>query len=343
MISHGQHHHHQQLQQPQQQHKTDLPLHHGHDRQHGNTSLCVQRRSTSRRRRLLHWNILDGGADRLPGIKRFLRSGEYDVVTFNELNGFDATSLAALGQAVGLVHTHLLSKSRYHMGILSRHPLTGLAHERGHEFAHGVLCAHVLNVALCVTHLNPHDVHRRAIEARLIVRHHAMPAIRAGTPFVLVGDLNTLSSLDRPDHDAAALPSTIRKGPFRKALGKKFLSHSGATVDYTPMQVLLDAPLTDLGAGSGYTVPTSINADRMHFAKLRLDYCLASHALLAAKADTATPAGCEDGIATSHPLPLEDVRRKQRTSASAHVVRSAATNTLSDHFPLVCEWDDEDP
>jgi hypothetical protein len=40
-------------------------------------------------RRLLHWNILDGGGSRLTGICNFVRDGQYDVLTLNELNGFD--------------------------------------------------------------------------------------------------------------------------------------------------------------------------------------------------------------------------------------------------------------
>ena len=360
---------------------------------HGLSSRCTRQHKPFRRRRLLHWNILDGGAERLHGIARFVRDGGFDVVTMNELNGFTEASLARLGVQTGLVHTQLLSKSRYQLGVLSRSPLTPLAVERGHEFAHGVLCVRVLGLSLCVTHLNPHDVHRRALEARLIVKRHARPAIERGRPFMLVGDMNTLSSLDQPEHQAAALPSKIRKGPYHKQLGKKFLSRGSLSVDYTPMQVLLDAPLTDVGAKSGHSVPTSINADKMHFATLRLDYCLVSSDLLAIsdgsaeggavgrRADKgrakgqrrrgrkqqpadAVGAGLEEdcdghagvsavgaiGGETIHsPDPLGQQRQHQqrdgthraRVSASAHLVRDATTNALSDHFPLVCEWDSD--
>jgi exodeoxyribonuclease III len=257
-------------------------------------------------RRLLHWNILDGGGSRLTGICNFVRGGQYDVLTLNELNGFDEASLERLGKRCGFTHSLLLAKSPYRLGILSRHPLSLLAADTGHTFAHGLLCARVLGLTLCVTHLNPHDVRRRADEAREIVR-------RVGTddqqPFMLVGDLNTLSFLDRAEHAKADLASLIRKGPYAPQLSRKFLDSSQAAVDYTPMQVLLDAPLRDVGVGSGHSVPTSINADHMHFATLRLDYCLVNDQLLRS---------CGG----------------QRDELRASLLHDERTDSLSDHYPL---------
>jgi len=263
-------------------------------------------KSHCKKRRLLHWNILDGGGSRLDGICQFVRDGKYDVLTMNELNGFDEASLAQLGKRCGVPHSLLLSKSAYRLGILSRHPLELLVAEKAKPFAHGMLCARVLGVALCVTHLNPHDVRRRADEARAIVKRMVTDAT---APVMLLGDLNTLSSLDREAHVAADLPARIRGGPYAKQLGKKFLDHARKRVDYTPMQVLLDAPLRDVGSGGGHSVPTSINADHMHFATLRLDYCLVNEPMLQS---------CGG----------------QRDDLRATLVRDQRTEKLSDHYPL---------
>ena len=95
------------------------------------------------------------------------------------------------------------------------------------------------------------------------------------------------------------------------------------------MKVLLDAPLTDIGAvysgrdlassGSQITVPTSINADHMHFAQLRLDYALASKGLIEASEAAAACAKDAAKEGALHAAPLRDDR----------------TNSLSDHFPLL--------
>ncbi|MFL2731915.1 MAG: endonuclease/exonuclease/phosphatase family protein [Gammaproteobacteria bacterium] len=311
--------------------------------------------------RLLHWNILDGGGLRLRGIGDVVRKGRYDLVSLNELNGMSEARLDELGHEWGFDHAKLLQKSSYHLGLLSKHPLRLRAKDAGREFVHGLLCVDVLNMTLCVTHLNPHDVGRRLGEARAIVRR--VPPDR---PFLLAGDLNTLSSLDRATHESAGLaratiqlviaagrpslgtaplrpgapqkvwaastflpslssmeaghcrqsPSShqvIVDGPHAKALSKKFMDARRERLEYSPMQALLDAPLHDLGVTGGHTVPTRINADRMHFAQLRLDYLFVNERLLAA---------CGG----------------QGLRLRAVVLRDDECNVLSDHFPIMLSF-----
>lgn len=179
-----------------------------------------------------------------------------------------------------------------------------IARENGAPFAHGLLCIRLLNVTLCVTHLHPADARQRRAEARVIVRH-----IPAASPFMLVGDLNTLSPLDRASHEDQALVKKVLSGPNAASLARKFLDEQRAHVEYAPMQALLDGPLHDVGASSGPSVPTLINGDAMHFTQLRLDYCLVNDALLHS-------CGGQAG------------------DVSGKVLRSHGVATLSDHFPL---------
>jgi len=234
-----------------------------------------------------------------------VRSGAYDVVTMNEMNGMSKGGLQQIGVKWGLPHVALLAKSPYRLGILSRHALKEVVRDISALFAHGLLCVRVLNVTLCLTHLNPHDVRRRQEEARSIVLR--VPA--APQPFILVGDLNTLSPLDERTHERQALVHSINAGPYADALARKFLDRQRAHVDYSPMQTLLNGSLHDIGANGGETVPTSLNADKMHFTQLRLDYCLVNEALL-------------NSCGGQHSI------------ARAVVVRTQDAASLSDHYPL---------
>lgn len=260
-----------------------------------------------RRLRLLHWNILDGGGRRLEGIGAVVRDGGYDLVTLNELNGIGADQLRGLARRWGFPHSELLQKSHYHIGLLSMHPLRLQAKDVSGQFAHGLLCVDVLSLTLCLTHLNPHDVRRRLGEARAIAQR-----VPSGRAFLLAGDLNTLSALDQAAHERAGLAQLIRNGPHAAALSRKFLDASHARIDYSPMQALLEAPLHDVGVDSGPTVPTRINADRMHFAQLRLDYVLVNERMRAS-------CGQAEGL-------------------RAAVVRDERTDGLSDHFPLTLSF-----
>ena len=88
-------------------------------------------RADCRPLQLLHWNILDGGGSRLHGIGEVVRTGGYDLVGLNELNGINEGRLGKLGREWGFEHAKLLRKSPYHIGLLSKHPLRVLARDTG--------------------------------------------------------------------------------------------------------------------------------------------------------------------------------------------------------------------
>ena len=92
-------------------------------------------------------------------------------------------------------------------------------------------------------------------------------------------------------------------------------------------------------------MPTGINADHMHFAMLRLDYCLVSAALLegsGAGAGSGAAAACRaaDGGGKGGAGALSSALSRRR-GASAKLLRDERTNSLSDHFPLEVEFDSE--
>ena len=215
-----------------------------------------------RRERLLHWNILDGGGSRLDGIGA-LSAGGYDVVTLNELNGFSAV---VEGVAARLAHSAFLHKSAYTR--CSRKPLERVKFGNDEIFAHGrcgtpPACASASPTSTRTTSAAAPT--RRAIVARVPPR----------APFLLVGDLNTLSPADRALHEGGRPPSSAAaRTPRRSA--RSFDAEEDA-VDYALMAALVDgsAALIDVAPPRGScTVPTAINADKMHF-RARLDYALA--------------------------------------------------------------------
>lgn len=327
------------------------------------------RRSGPRRVRALHYNILDGAVSwvqaaphggggaatrrrRLDEIEMLIRDGAYDLVSLNELNGIDAAALRALGARVNMPHALLLAKSRYHLGLLSREPLEAVAQERAAPFAHGLLCARHLSTGLevCVTHLDPHSTAQRAREAERIAERASAAAAR-GRPFVLLGDLNTLSPLDEREHVASGLLGRIGSGPRRAQLLKKFTASprgGAARIDYAPMRTLLASGLRDLGAearGARHTVPTQLNADQMHFAPMRLDYCLVGDGVIGAECARAAAIGsaaapsdvADDAASAPRPMSLRGAPAKSPPRCAAEVLRTPRTQLLSDHFPLSIE------
>ncbi|KAL3909754.1 MAG: hypothetical protein SGPRY_009315 [Prymnesium sp.] len=228
----------------------------------------------------------------------------------NELNGVNEGELGRMGQVWGLPHVAMLAKSPFRLGILSRHQMEVIVHETGPLFAHGLLCVHVLNTTICLTHLNPQDGKRRQMEARAIVSLTPPPP----STFMLLGDMNTLSPLDETFHNQQALADKILSGPNAGPLARKFLDSRKRKVNYAPMQELLKGGLRDVGEGGGETVPTLLVPDQMHFTKLRLDYCLVNVGMMQS---------CGG----------------QHHRIRARTVRDRAVSTLSDHYPIHVEFE----
>lgn len=255
--------------------------------------------------KILQFNILDGcqgQPDRLNALGEWLSCQPFDVVGLNELNGWNAPpGISGLAARWGYQDSVLFETrgSPYFIGALSRHPIETIASiEEG--FHHAVLILKIMGIHVVITHLSPRDATDREQEAARIAG--LVEDIEG--PLLLMGDLNTLSPLDRESHLETGLAGLLGRDAL---LRRKFLDDRGE-INYRPMQTLLDAGLVDLNPDHTPTVPTASNTDRAHATPMRLDYILGNQAFLTGR----------------HPV--------------ASVLQDSPLPHLSDHFPVMCQW-----
>ncbi|MDF2658012.1 MAG: hypothetical protein K0Q94_803 [Paenibacillus sp.] len=254
---------------------------------------------------ILQYNILDGCQEeaRFDGLSRWIRSqaGVYDVIGLNELNGWSPERLAFHASRWGYSHSYLYETrvSPYYVGIVSKHPLqlVGLTEK---PFHHGLLHVKANGVHFLITHLCSSDSMEREREADYI----ANTVSRISEPLLVMGDLNTLSPHDDGYYKEYGLLETLESDD---KLSRKFVVRG--KLNYRPMQILLDAGLSDTGHGADFqfSVPTSMNRDQMHAARMRLDYVLVN-----------------DALRKKHPV--------------SSIIRDEKVEELSDHCPVRCEW-----
>ncbi|MGY0195289.1 endonuclease/exonuclease/phosphatase family protein [Leptothrix sp. BB-4] len=262
--------------------------------------------------RVIHLNLCDGctgDPGRLDRIGAWLAGQHADVVTFNELNGWQQPDVGggrlidAIARRWGWPESRIgaVPHSDYPVGVMSHRPIEA-AETVGAPFHHSLLQLRIGGLHVWVAHLTPVDAVRRLDEARWIAR--AATALQA--PLLLIGDLNTLTPLDEPAHRHAGLRDRLQADA---ALRRKFLRPDGE-IDTAPMQALHAAGLVELRApGIDQTsVPTPWNRDAAHAAPMRLDHALANAALLG---------------------------RRPR----AHIADGPDTAMLSDHRPVIVEID----
>lgn len=254
--------------------------------------------------KVIHYNILEGARGeptRLRRLLSWLKEQNADVVTLNELNGWES-DMAAYAREAGYDYPtlHETQGCSYHVGVMTRRPHEILIREND-PFHFGLLGIACDGITFLITHLMPQSSEYRLGEAQRIWQ---LVAATRG-PVLLVGDLNTLSPLDRDEVEQQRALQILRSTP---KLTLKFLDRDGQP-DYEPMETLIAAGLTDLGAGQAdaHTVPTAMNKDSAHALPMRLDYMMANAAFTEA------------------------------WNSEMRVIRTQETDLLSDHYPLMCQ------
>ena len=319
--------------------------------------------------RLLQWNVRDGcGAslpfiaepERLGGIGAWVRRSGVDVLGLNELNGWSASTFGQLAQAWGLPYSVLLEGATgYHLGLASRWPLALEEANFSAPFHHGVLIGQVAGIRVAVTHLSPADAGARLREAEELVERGRRGGAARG--LVLMGDLNTLSPLDTPEHDAIGLAARLAADP---ALARKFLRPATELgIDYAPMAALLRGGLHDAGHATSQRAarelatlatlappPEDSAAGAVDGAAGGVGPSNASSAAARAAArelhNHSVPTLINEDAMHAAPMRLDYALLSPALAAScvvtSRLVRDADTERLSDHYPLLTDLDCSD-
>jgi endonuclease/exonuclease/phosphatase family metal-dependent hydrolase len=244
------------------------------------------------------YNIRDGGRpDRLDAVLDVITAHRPDLLALQELRGVDQVALDRLATATGMAAYLARSWSGQPVAVLVRGRGAVLAARRVrgpfHHAAAEVTVATDRGPLMVIgTHLCPYSGRWRLAEARALARR-----VDPGGLLLLMGDLNTLDPWTDHAERLRGLPARYRSRHLRRG-----------AVDTRAVATLADAGLVDLfrPGGQDHSVPTQL--DGTEFARMRLDYLLATE-------------------------PLAGLARSYR------IVTGGAAETASDHYPVLAELD----
>jgi exodeoxyribonuclease-3 len=245
--------------------------------------------------RLLSYNILSGGEDRLPLIVKIIRKQQPDVVSILEANSRSNAEALAHQLNMNLTFGEANEKTQTHIAWLSRFPIIHSENYRLPIFAKTLLNIEILwegtPLVLFAAHLKAgqyleNDQHR-AKEMRVILD---ILYSYGNQLHILVGDLNTVHPTDQPNV-SNFIASRGRKGenapePQFPRLVIPLLLEAGYIDCYRTLH-----PMT---SGYAYKLPTP---------GLRLDYIFASPTLAEHLQECDIVTGGEAEIASDH-LPI---------------------------------------
>jgi len=261
--------------------------------------------------RLITYNVWYGFTkvpDRKPAYLNWMKEQAPDVVSLQELNGYTEEKLAKDAKAWGHNHSVLLKTKGFPTGLTSREPIEDI--QRSFEgFHHGLLRVKIRGIYFYVIHLHPSNWQTRIRETHLILKDIA--TLPKGSPLILAGDFNTFSRADSKYYPHGKLEPFFSKRDEK--YGEKNLRN--AKLDFSVIDQFLKSGLTDLedskrGADFVFTgsFPTKIEKTGDHGSQRRLDYVFATGELA--------------GRVTR-----------------AHTVASKKTWILSDHLPVIVDFE----
>ena len=224
---------------------------------------------------IVSYNILEGfangangrfpdGAVRRKAVSKWLAEQAPAIVGFQELNGYTQDRLAEESRAWGHGHAATVKEGGYIVGLTSREPIE-VVERHLDGMHHGLLHAQTMGIDCFVVHLSPFKARHRQREAHMIVQR-VQTAMNEGHPVIVMGDFNALSPQDRAAYDGnTELLDRMRNSDATHGHIENLID---GKIDYSVMQVFLDAGLVDLFAKHRDADPLT--------GEQRIDFILAS-------------------------------------------------------------------
>lgn len=241
----------------------------------------------------VYWGMKQDTTENKSKFAAWIKAQNPDIVALQEMNGFTAVdpdfipagtgkpnNLVKLARSYGHPYCYIVREPApdgsisFPVAITSRYPIINVNRVVDNT-VHGFIEAEIEGYHFMITHFHPFSSERRGTEIEQIL---ATVASRpSNQQWLLMGDLNSVSPLDKDEYDNNLLRDFIRedrkKRPHNQNLGKE------DELDYSVQQKILDFGFVDalkvFNPNFIATAPTKMFYDQSNY-PLRYDYLYVS-------------------------------------------------------------------
>jgi exodeoxyribonuclease-3 len=252
--------------------------------------------------KVLSYNVYEGfrgDSIYIKAFQKWVSEKNPDVVAFQEFNNFSKEKFVAFAKEAGFPYTVLQKRAGFPLALMSKYPITNVK-KITEGMQHGMLYGKILDYHFFITHLDPKVYEKRIAEVDTLLKY--INLIPKNEKILLMGDFNNMSPLDSKDYDNAAKMKLVANSEKNNP-GVKTLNNGA--IDYTAIQKLLDANLTDtwrmFNTVYEKSAPTAI---KNHNNYTRIDFIFVNDAL-------------------------------KSSCVNATIVKDELTDALSDHYPML--------
>ena len=264
------------------------------------------------------WNGFEWGKDtvRKDKLISWVKSQHPDVLALQELNGYTQEKLLADAKKWGHNYAEILKTSGYPVGITSNKPIE-VKERILKNMHHGALHCRIACIDFFVIHLSPHSYQKRNEESKIILKKLSKLSKKQNM-FIVLGDFNSVSPFDSDLYKGKdTLLSSFRAAESQNSHIKNLLN---GEFEYGVISSFLAYPLIDvtqkytLGYDERVSFPTQVfeteKGNGRPEKSRRIDYILVSSFL-------------------------------SKKCINAKVLNQTETSYLSDHYPVMAEFNFE--
>lgn len=207
----------------------------------------------------VYWGMKQDSTENKSKFAEWIRQQDPDIVALQEMNGFtqenpdfaamkkgevNKNNLQKLAESYGHPYVFILREPStdgsvtFPVALTSKYPIVNVRRVVD-NFAHGFLVAEIEGMHFIVTHFHPFSSKKRGYEIDQILA--TMKATEG--KWLLMGDLNSVSPLDKSAYDNNLLRDFIREDRKKRPHNQNLKDDE---LDYTVQQKILDAGYIDV-------------------------------------------------------------------------------------------------
>lgn len=255
----------------------------------------------------VYWGMKQDTTAHKAQFTQWFKDQNPDIVALQEVNGFTQQMIQEFAESYGHPYAIIVKEPAadgsisFPVALTSKYPIINVRRVVD-NLIHGLIVAEIEGHHFMVTHFHPFSAVKRGHEIDLV-----LATAKAGSPqakWLLMGDLNSVSPLDKREYDNGLVLNHIREDMKKKPHNQNLLNNE---LDYSVQQKVLDAGFVDAFKKFHPTfeasAPTKLFYDQSKF-PLRYDYLYVNSAM-------------------------------QNDLIECDIIKDEFTDIYSDHYPVV--------
>lgn len=193
----------------------------------------------------VYWGMKQDSTEHKSKFSQWIKQQDPDILALQEMNGFTQQELQKFAESYGHPYAFIVREPfadgsvSFPVAITSKYPIVNV-HKIVENCVHGVLIAEIEGYHFIITHFHPFSSEKRVSEIDQILA--TVKSKPDDWKWLFMGDLNSVSPLDKSEYDNNLLRDFIREDKKKRPYNENLKNNE---LDYSIQQKILDFGFVD--------------------------------------------------------------------------------------------------